>query len=84
MDDFIGGRTAGRVHQVISGIVTILDSQEVTAIFVYIQSFKPNIKCSELQRHDQSLLHLYHLLDIKVASIVVTEVWRGEDSCGSC
>ena len=85
IQDFIGGGTAGFFQQKIIAIVTILNIQGVEAYFdPRSHLIEPNIKCSELQRHTQSLLHLYHLLDICIVSIVVRVVWRAEDSCGSC
>ena len=40
-----------------------------------------NVKCSELQRKDQSLLHLYRLCSLNVVRVVVRIVWGGDFAC---
>ena len=63
------GVAAALLHQ--GCPVPVRDCQVVVAITVpYV-----NVKCSELQRKDQSLLHLDRLCPLKIVGVVVGVVW---------
>ena len=51
--------------------VPVCDCQVVVVVVAAVC----DLKCSELQREDQSLLDLYRLCLLKVARVVVWVVW---------
>ena len=74
--DAIRGGAAALLHQGCS--VAVHDCQVV----VVTGGMIPNLKCRELQWHDESLRNLYSVCPLKVVWIVVGVVWRGDNTFG--
>ena len=76
----IRGGAAALLHQ--GCPVPVRDCQVVVGTGGTGGTFVLNVKCSELQWEDQSLLHLYRLRLLEVVRIVVGVVWWGDHTCG--